>query len=224
VSRKHLLTVVVIVALVALGVAAWFVFSGSSSSTADTVADAGGQSVTITSWDKTLGNPKAPIQMVEYAAPTCPHCAHFDMDDFPQLKKKYIDTGKIYYTLRVFPLNPADVAAEAMARCLPADNYFQFLDLLWRNQVKWDPEFRVPDVHAGLVEMGRIAGMSASKVDSCIANQQVAAKVTQVGNEATSKYGINAVPSFVINGQTLEFGGDWDGLQKHLDDLLKKKS
>jgi len=212
----------VVVAVVALGAAAWFVFSGQSNSTADAVPDSGAQGVTITSWDKTMGNPKAPVTMVEYAAPQCPHCAHFDQEYFPTLKKKYIDTGKVFYILRVFPLGPADVAAEAIARCLPADNYFQFLDLLWRNQIKWDPEYQVPDVHAGLVEMGRIAGMSAEKVDSCIADQTVAQKVTQVGTDATAKYGVNSVPTFIINGQTTVFGGDWDDFQKQVDAAIAK--
>lgn len=221
-SRKPLLVALVVVALGALGVAAWYEFSSPSAST-DAVPDAAAQGVTVSAWDRTMGNPKAPVLMVEYAAPTCPHCAHFDQEDFPILKKKYIDTGKIYYVLRVFPLGPADVAAEAMARCLPADNYFQFLDLLWRNQMKWDPEFQVPDVHAGLVEMGRIAGMSAAKVDSCIADQKVAQKITDVGTEGTSKYGVNSVPSFVVNGQTQVFAGDWDGFQKQLDDAISKK-
>ena len=221
-SRKPLLTLLVVAAVIALGVAAWFVFSGPSAS--ETAApDAGTPSVALTSWDKTMGDPKAPVLMIEYAAPQCPHCAHFDMEYFPQLKKKYIDTGKVHYVLRVFPLGPADVAAEAMARCLPADNYFQFLDLLWRNQVKWDPEYRVPDVHAGLVEMGRIAGMSAEKVDSCIADQKVAAKITAVGTDATARFGINSVPSFVINGQLRVFAGDWDAFQKDIDNALKKK-
>jgi len=216
VSRKPLLTIVVMVAIVALGAAAWFVYSKPSSSTADAVPGSGAQGVTVTAWDKTLGNPKAPILMVEYAAPSCPHCAHFNQEYFPLLKKQYIDTGKVYYVLRVFPLNPSDIASEAIARCLPADNYFQFLDLLWRNQMKWDPEYQVP-------EMGRIAGMSAEKVDSCIADQKMAAKITEVGTEGTNKYGVNSVPSFVINGQTQQFAGDWDGFKKQLDDLAKKK-
>lgn len=222
-SRKPLLVALVLVAIVVLGVAAWFVYSGPSTTSPDAVADATAQGVTVTAWDKTLGNPKAPLVVVEYAAPSCPHCSHFDQEYFPTLKKKYIDTGKIYYVLRVFPLNPADVAAEAIARCLPADSYFQFLDLLWRNQMKWDPEYQVPDVHAGLVEMGRIAGMSAQKVDTCIANQQVAQKTTQVGNEATSKYGVNSVPTFIVDGQTSPFTGDWDGFQKQLDAAIAKK-
>jgi len=221
VTRKYLLVGLIVVALIALGAAAWFVFLGNPSESAVPDASAS-QTVALTPRDRTMGSPKAPILMVEYAAPSCPHCAHFDMEFFPLLKKKYIDTGKVYYVLRVFPLNAADVAVESMARCLPPDNYFQFLDLVWRNQIKWDPEFRVPDVHAGLVEMGRIAGMSAAKVDSCIADQAESQKITQVGQEATNKYGINSVPTFVANGQVRQFTGGWDDLQSFLDGMLKK--
>ena len=107
-----------------------------------------------------MGNPKAKVVLIEYAAPTCPHCAHFNETVFPQLKQKYIDTGKVYYVFRVFPLHPSDVAAEAMAVCLPKDSYFQFIDLLFRNQKDWDWEYQVQDIHGGLVKMGRIAGMT----------------------------------------------------------------
>ena len=77
-----------------------------------------------------------------------PHCAHFNADVIPHLNSNYIDTGKVYYVFRVFPIGAADVPAEALARCQPADNYFQFIDLLFRNQAKWDPENGVTDVHA----------------------------------------------------------------------------
>jgi len=221
VTRKPLLVGLIVAALITLGAATWYVTSGASSDSA--VPDPNvGQSVTLTAWDRRMGSAKAPILMVEYAAPTCPHCAHFDKEEFPLLKQKFIDTGKVQYVLRVFPLGAADVAAEAMARCLPEDNYFQFLDLLWRNQIKWDPEYRVPDVHAGLVELGRIAGLSAEKVDSCIGDQAQAQRITQVGQDASSKYGINSVPSFVVHGEVRQFTGGWDELQTYLNGLLKK--
>ena len=220
-SRKYLLVGLIVVALAVLGVAAWYVFFGAPTESA--IPDAAQtQKITVTDFDRTMGSPKAPIQIVEYAAPTCPHCAHFDMDVFPLLKENFIDTGKVYYILRIFPLGPADIAAGAMARCLPPDTYFQFLDLLWRNQAKWDPEFRVPDVHAGLVDMGRIAGMSADKVDSCIANQAVSQQLTQVGQDAVQKYGINSVPTFIVNGEIRQFQGGWDDMQTYLNGLLKK--
>lgn len=221
-SRKPLLIGLVIVAVIALGTAAWYVFFGASSESA--IPDAAAkQNITLVARDMTMGLPKAPIQVVEYAAPQCPHCAHFDMTEFPLLKKEFIDTGKVYYALRVYPLGPADVAAENMARCLPRESYFQFLDLLWRNQDKWDPEFRVPDVHAGLVAMGRIAGLSADKVDACISNQAEGQKIAEVGQEATQKYGINSVPSFVIDGQVRQFPGEWQEMETYLNGLLKKK-
>jgi protein-disulfide isomerase len=220
-SRKYLLVGLVVVALGLLGAAAWYVFFAAPTESA--IPDANQtQAVKLTDFDRTMGSSKAQIQIVEYAAPTCPHCAHFDMDVFPLLKENFIDKGKVYYILRIFPLSPADVAAGAMARCLPPDSYFQFLDLLWRNQDKWDPEFRVPDVHAGLVDMGRIAGMSADKVDSCIANQAVSQKITQIGQDGSTIYGINSVPTFIVNGQVRQFTGDWDAMQTYLNGLLKK--
>ena len=155
-SRKQLLIGLVALAVVAVGIVAYFVFfSDSASGSLSGNADKFG--IALTSRDRTQGSPKAPILMVEYAAPTCPVCAAFDMQIFPQLKRSYIDTGKVYYVFRVFPLSSVDVAAESIARCLPPENYFSFIDLLYRNQPKWDPEYPGVDVQGGLVSMARIA-------------------------------------------------------------------
>jgi protein-disulfide isomerase len=223
VTRKQLLLAVVCVALVVVAAAGYFVVTSNSSDSLDVPQSGQRYGVQVSPDDKTLGSPKAPVVMLEYAAPTCPHCAHFDMDFFPQLKQQYIDTGKVYYIFRVFPLGPADVAAENIARCLPADNYFQFIDLLFRNQAKWDPEYRVTDVHAGLVEMGRIAGLSASQVDACIGNQAEAQKISQIGQEATTKYSVNGTPTFIVNGQEHGPFADYDELKGFLDPILAKK-
>ena len=159
-DRKHLLYGLVAAAAVALGVMAYLVFSGNSGSA---VPQEGSKlNIALSPTDHTLGSPKAPVQFVEYAAPTCPHCAHWNAEVFPKFKKAYIDTGKVHYVFRVFPLSSVDAAVEAMARCLPKDSYFQFIDMMFRNQEKWDPDgYNVPDVHAALINMGRIAGMSA---------------------------------------------------------------
>src|ERR1700750_2149727 len=152
-NRKQLLVGLVVVAVIAILAVAYFVFSGPADD--DTLASGGTHvNIALVKEDRTLGNPKAPLTMVEYAAPSCPHCAHFNEALFPYLKKNYIDTGKVYYVFRVFPLSQVDVAAEAIARCLPADNYFQFIDLLFRNQPKWDPDgYDIPDPAAALVNM-----------------------------------------------------------------------
>ncbi|MBV8798268.1 MAG: DsbA family protein [Alphaproteobacteria bacterium] len=221
-KRNQLVYGVVILAMVVVAIAAYFIVYGGNSG--DTTAEAaGGARVEVKAEDRTLGNPKAPIMMVEYAAPTCPHCSHFNEAMFPQLKANYIETGKVYYIFRVFPLSSVDVAAESMARCLPANNYFQFIDLLFRNQPKWDPDgYDIPDVHAALVQMGRIAGMSAGQVDRCIGNQAEAQRITKIGQDANTRYGVNGTPTFIINGQIHSVFADWQELKDYLDAQLKK--
>ena len=222
-NRRQMLVGLVVLAIVALGVVAYFLFSGSSDDE-NLASGATKYTVTIVPDDRTLGNPKAPIQMVEYAAPSCPHCAYFDMNMFPYLKKNYIDTGKVYYIFRVLPLSQVDVAAESMARCLPADNYFQFIDLLFRNQPKWDPDgYAIPDVHGALVDMGKIAGMSADQVDSCINNAAANKRATDVGQEAETKYGITGTPTFIVNGEIAPPFESSDDVKKYLDQKLAQK-
>ena len=222
-SRKQLLIGLVALAVVALGVVGYFVFFADSSSGTLT-ADGGKFGIALTSSDRAQGSPKAPILMVEYAAPTCPVCAAFDMRIFPLLKQNYIDTGKVYYVFRVFPLQAADVAAEAIARCLPAENYFPFIDMLYHNQSKWDPDgYDIPDVRGALVQMSSVAGMNAQEANSCIDNTAEQAQAAKIGQDAQTKYGINSTPSFIINGQLRVGLSTWDDWQDYLNKMLAKK-
>jgi protein-disulfide isomerase len=221
-NRKQFVIGLAVLAVAVLGVAAYFMYWPGTDDTGPIPAAGNGLDIHLTADDRRMGSPKAPVLMVEYAAPTCPFCARFDMTLFPQLKRKYIDTGKVYYVLRVFPLSSADIGAEAIARCLPQGSYFQFIDLLWRNQPKWDPEYQVADVHAGLVQMGGIAGLSAARVDACIADTAEAERASQVGEDAQTKYNIHSVPSFIINGQLHGTFTDWQSLQELLDSKLAK--
>ncbi len=220
-NRTNVLIGLVAIAVIALGLAAYFVFTGGNSS--DTNASTAPMAIILAKDDHTQGSKSAPLTVLEYAAPTCPHCAHFDMDIFPQFKQQYVDTGKVFFVFRVFPLNAVDVAAESMARCLPEDNYFQFLDLLYRNQAKWDPEYQVADVRGGLVAMGKIEGMSAQHVDGCIGNQAEAKRIQDVGQDATTRYGITGTPSFVANGQVHGPFVDFQEFKTFLDAQLAKK-
>jgi protein-disulfide isomerase len=226
VSRNQQIIAVVAVVIVLLAAAGYYLFLPADSSSSDAVpanASTGGASFTVTADDHTMGSPKAKVTVIEYAAPTCPHCAHFNETVFPLLKAQYIDTGKVYYVFRVFPLHPSDGAAEAMAECLPKDSYFQFIDLLFRNQPQWDWEYRVTDIHGGLVKMGRIAGMSPEQVDKCIGDKAVQDHVNKVAQDGQTRYNISATPTFVINGYPRTDVAGWPDMQKALDALLAKK-
>ena len=134
-NRNQVLLGIIVVALIALGGFAWY----TSHDTGDTTAPAttGTEAAIPGDYEFTLGSPTAPIKMIEYAAPMCPICAAFDMNEFPKLKAEYIDTGKVFYTFRVFPIGNPDFGAEGIARCMPKSQYFPFIDFLYRNQDKW---------------------------------------------------------------------------------------
>ncbi|MEI9989623.1 MAG: thioredoxin domain-containing protein [Rhizomicrobium sp.] len=219
-SRNQILVGAVVLALVVLGAVAWYVMGNSGGAA---IVPAAGASTNLTAEDRTLGNPKAKIVAIEYAAPMCPHCARFNEEGIPVLKSQYIDTGKVFYIFRVFPIGQPDVAAESLARCLPADNYFAFIDQLYRNQDKWDPENGVQDVEGGLVGQARIAGMSADQAVACMRDKDKNARVMAVSQDAQTRYGINGTPTFVINGEVQTAGAQWPEIKAKLDSLLAKK-
>jgi protein-disulfide isomerase len=196
---------------------------GSQSDTLAT-GTTGKPGAVATADDRTLGDPKAPITVIEYAAPMCPHCKHMNEQGIPVLKAKYIDTGKVFYIFRVFPIGQPDVAAEALARCLPKESYFQFIDLLYSKQESWDPEYPgVTDVQGGLVALARIAGLSSDQALACIADKASQKRVIDSAQDAATRYGISGTPTFVINGEVQTAGAPWTDIKAKLDSLLAKK-
>lgn len=215
-SRKTLI-ILGLVLLVAAGFGAWYLF-GASSSGAPASGDSKGYEITAD--DHTLGNKNAKVVLIEYAAPVCPHCAHFNETIFPDIKKKYIDTGKVFYVFRVFPIRPGDGPAQKLALCLPADKYMAFIDLLFRNQPKWDAdEYPGADLHGGLLLMARMAGMSAEQADQCMASTAQEERINRVASEGESRYAINSTPTFIVNGVP-QNGMPLENLSKVLDQAL----
>jgi protein-disulfide isomerase len=222
VSRKTLFILLGLVVLIAAGGIGYYFMSGSGDA-----ATASGQGFEILPTDRTLGNSKSKTVLIEYAAPSCPVCAAFNAQSFPLLKTKYIDSGKIFYVFRVFPLRPDDGSAEKIARCLPEDKYFSFIDLLFKNQPKWDVEYGVqaPEgVHDGLVLLGRIAGMSQEQVDQCMVNKAEDDRINKVSAEAETRYSVGGTPTFVLNGVNVGSGNiPFDTISKLLDTELAKQ-
>jgi len=214
------------VAAVALAVIMYLLLRPSGDTGEVAQASAGNTSIQVLKDDRTMGDPKAPIKVVEYAAPTCPHCAHFAMTIMPRIKQEYIDTGKVFYIFRTFPLSAADGAVEAIARvCLPADKYFEFLDLMFRNQPQWDPDgYQIPDVGAAIKRLARVKGVSPEQADRCMTDKNEQERINQVAQDAVNRYNIEGTPTFIINGavvQTTE--ASWPELKKRFDSLLSKK-
>jgi len=158
--------------------------------------------------DQVMGSPDAPVTVIEYASMTCPHCAAFTTAVFPQLKEEYIDTGKVKFIFREFPLDGVASIASALARCQTGDNYFAFIELIFHNQQEWLNALREQQaetreqVEESLVEYARMAGMGRDQALACMRDPQNQAVVEENWSEAQNQYNVNSTPGFVINGTT----------------------
>ena len=177
---------------------------------------------TVSASDEVLGAADAPVTLIQYASPSCPVCAHFHADVFPAIKRKYIDTGKVRLVFRLFALRAQDGDAEKLARCAP--DYFGFMDVLFRNQDKWDPEFGISDSRPPLLALAASSGLSADKANACINDTSQDARINAVAQEAQARYHVRGTPTFVIDGVVQPSGYQpADEFGRTLDAELAKK-
>lgn len=147
--------------------------------------------------EKSFGPDGAPVTIIEYASLTCPHCRTFHVNVWPDLKKKYVDTGQVRFIMREFPFDPRSSAGFMLARCVSDDKWYPTIDLLYRTQDNWA---RVPDGTAALKSTMGMTGMSTADFEKCLQDQALLEKVTAVA-EGGRSFGVNSTPTFFINGQ-----------------------
>jgi len=166
--------------------------------------------------DKVLGPVDAKVSVVEYASMSCPHCAHFDTTAFDDFKIKYIDSGKVRYVFREFPLNAPALAVAMLARCAPADQFFDIVHTYFRTQEKW---LMGKDVKAGILDVGQRFGFTDQSFDACVKNQALFEAINAV-QERGSGFGVQATPTFFINGKKYEGALSLEDLDKAIEPLL----
>ena len=146
--------------------------------------------------DRVLGNPAAPVTIIEYASMTCPHCAHFANNILPTVKQQLVETGKAKLIFREFPLDQFAMKASMLARCAPMDKYYDFLEVLFRNQDRW---VKSEDPLKALKQLGQLAGMEDAYMDNCMSNVELENVILARVKEAQTLYKINSTPTFVFN-------------------------
>jgi protein-disulfide isomerase len=152
--------------------------------------------------DEVMGSDKAPVTIIEYASLTYPHCAHFAEATFPEIKKKYIDTGKVRYILRDFPLDTVAAGASMLARCAPKNENFPMIALFFRAQDQWAVAKPLPH----LLSIAKQVGFAEKSAKACLSNQNVLNAIEWVRDRAYKKLKVNATPTFFINGK--KYTGD----------------
>ncbi len=170
--------------------------------------------------DMAIGDPKASVTVIEYASMTCPHCADFQEKTFPDIKKKYIDTGKIRYIFREFPLDNLAAAVFMLARCnadTNADKYFSFVDVMFRQQRTWAVEKPLDP----LLTLSKQAGFTKESFDACLSNQKILDGIEAIRQRAVDKFKVNSTPSFFINGKLYSGAMSTEEMSKAIDPLIK---
>lgn len=163
--------------------------------------------------DQILGRKDAPVTVIEYASMTCPHCANFHKQVYPELKRRYIDTGKVRFIFREYPLDNRALAASMLARCAEKDRFFPLIDVLFERQAVWS---RSSDPAGELLKIAKFAGFTSKSFNACLKNETIAKGVLEI--KATgSKHKIEATPSFFINGELLRGGFSLE----NLDSVIK---
>jgi protein-disulfide isomerase len=173
----------------------------------------------ITPDDRVLGNPDAPITIVEYASLGCPHCAHFTNDVLPEIKKAWIDTGKVKLVLRDFPLDEPSLRAAMIARCAPPDRFYAFADTFFASQEKW---LGARDYREALARLAKFGGMGKDEFDACLNNTKLEDKIVAGRLSASQELDVSATPTFYINGSKFSGSPTAEEFNKVLSNLVAK--
>jgi protein-disulfide isomerase len=170
--------------------------------------------------DMALGPKDAAVTITEYASMTCPHCAAFNADVFPKIKSEYIDTNKIRYIFREFPLDIKAAAGSMLSRCIAKDDaakYFAVTDMLFRQQNDWV----MKNTTETLTRIGKQAGLSQQAVESCLKDQALLDKIAADQKYASEVLKVDSTPTFFLNGEKIKGETSFEEFDKRIKSLLK---
>jgi protein-disulfide isomerase len=221
-SARNLLLVVGGAAIVAAAGIYYYVNQPESSA----IPTSGGGGETVSADDlmvagplgeRALGDPAAKVTVVEYASMTCSHCAAFHEETFTPFKEKYVDTGKVRFIFREFPLDALATSAFMLARCMPEDRYFPVVDILFRQQQNWA---FVDDPATALFNVVKQAGFTQESFRACLTNQNILDGVNSVKDRGSNEFGVASTPTFFINGKKMSGALSLEDMDKEIEPLL----
>ena len=167
--------------------------------------------------DTIVGDENAPVTVIEYISYTCPACAGFHNNVWPDIKKAYVDTGKVKFIFRGFYRNTVDLDVGVVARCGGEKGYYPLTHAYLSTQPIWT---RAPDVTHAIKQIAKRAGMPGAKLDACLADMEFKTKLVENFRDHAAEHGVNATPSFVIDGKTHSGGMSFEDFSDLVDGLL----
>ena len=167
-----------------------------------------------------LGSNKAPIKIKIFSSLTCPHCANFHINVVSEIKKKYIETGKVQLIFIDFPLDQVAFNASKLLHCLDKKKQMIFLDTIYETQNKWTNGSNVNDINKNLKKIVKDLGINSAQFDKCLVDEAISDKILNDRIDATQKYSINSTPTIIINEKKLEGSVSFKNIQKNIEKII----
>jgi len=167
--------------------------------------------------DLVIGKADAPVTIIEYASMTCPHCANFHKTTYAALKTKYIDTGKVRFIFREFPLDELAVAASMLARCAGGEKSMALIDVMFASQDKWAVRNPIPV----LQQMAKQAGFTQTTFEECLKDQKLHDNILAMRERGSKDYKVESTPTLFVNGKMQKGGATIEELEKLMAPFLK---
>ena len=172
--------------------------------------------------ERSVGSKDAPVTILAFESLSCPHCAAFHSGAFPQIKKEYIDTGKVRIVFKDFPLNAPAFWASVMVRCMKPEQFLAMTEILFEKQMTWLSAKSEKEFFDGLAQMGALGGLTREEFDKCRDNKPFVEGVLALRNEAAKQYNIQSTPTFIIGDTRIEGAKAFEEFKKVIDPLLAK--
>ena len=167
--------------------------------------------------DLALGDPDAPVTVIEFFSLTCPACRRFHMNIYNRLKPDYVDTGKVRFVARDFPLNAPALQAAVLTHCAGRDRYFAFVDVLFQTFDDWAASGQYTEK---LAQIGELGGVSRDRFDACLADQDLENSIFQSIASAQAEYEVDSTPTVIVNGEKYEGRMTFEAFAAHIDRLI----
>ena len=167
-----------------------------------------------------LGSDTAIVKIKIFSSLTCPHCADFHTKVVPEIKREYIDTGKVQLIFIDFPLDQAAFNASKILNCLDKTNQITFLDTIYETQMKWTNGSNLDDINKNLKKIVKNLGISPAKFDKCLIDEVISDKILNGRINANKKYSIDSTPTIIINEKKLEGSANFKNIEKNIEKLI----
>ena len=167
-----------------------------------------------------LGKDEAPVKIKVYSSLTCPHCADFHINVVPEIKKNYIDSGKVQIIFIDFPLDQAGFNAAKLLHCLDEKKQITYLDSIYENQNQWTSGSNLNEINNNLKNIVNDLGITPAQFDKCLDNEAVADKIINNRINGHKKYSINSTPTIIINEKKFEGSANFKSIRKKIDKII----